>query len=775
MIETAPSPFRESLITELTPWSAVERSEQFPDTFTFPAYGGSGVIFYGLDQSGFQGANCNLSAKFLPRFGTSVDDLNVYHKRMHSAHMLFDDMLGTSNQMPIGYMTFEMSIDGYTLAPGDLTILAHDWQRVTNLHDGTTCTSYQFKSGVRMQVEHVLPVGSVTPHFRVRFESTDGKAHQIKFSFQLKTRTRHGMALWDQTPTYLHADAGGALAAGAVALQDGLYHTLADYTLGWAVAMTGAKHHLQQKIGRVTLAAERVFDIDAATPGAAEIAVVFGSSETGTATQESLTTALRQAVASSFDDAVQQSRAYWAAFFARTAAIETGEVVEEYLFHKSLILLSSGMALDTGAPPCFQFVSGCTWWQNGTYHDAMHVARGLLQTNALPEVSDFVHWMRDYAWQKEARPIYWMTRFDGFSLTKEDNDMAFMAFTILGLVPILYAELTGKRCLDEEQIYPMTRQVAEYAVNRLLVKREGRYYLDVPVVADVTPEALLAPVQQDAFVLLSLQPLLRKAAEYAERLGVDAERRARWLDAVEHLYAPMDDEGFILSADGGRRSGWPFGWIALQCLAPRDIQPGPSQEALWHEKTQPRGPHPWGCCVSATLAGKWQDAPLADAMLKLATSAGAYGLGYFAEFSLDGLYSSSARMLACIPPFSTAHGAYLYAMAEYYVRGHVWDDTVEIGPLPGGRHAAQPWSIKRLRALGGALVTAQGDAAQVGGTITASEDHGAEVTLVRPPALQATGMTLSVDGEERTVGAEEAPCFLVTAGARVSFALSDVR
>jgi hypothetical protein len=346
-----------------------------------------------------------------------------------------------------------------------------------------------------------------------------------------------------------------------------------------------------------------------------------------------------------------------------------------------------------------------------------------------------------------------------------------MAFTIIGLIPVLYAETISKQRLAEDGIYQMVRHLAEYATRHMLLERDGQYYLKVVTVHDLTSEALETPAKQDAFVLISLRPLLRKAAEYAERLGVDAEQRASWRTVAEHLYIPRDAEGFFLSADEGRRMGWPFFWIPIHCLSPRDPQIPAAQLEFWQSRLKAGPGHPWGSFVTSAMASGWGQGANADALLLAGINLETYGLGYFAEFGLEGLYTWRATMLANLPPFCTAHGAYLYAVAQYFVRGSIWEERLEIGPPANSVHAAAPWTIQRLRALGGGLVSAQRDLSTVNGTVTAPPEHALEVTLLRPTAFTGTVLELRVNETLRTIDAAESATFTVHAGETACFTL----
>ncbi|MEI8196414.1 MAG: hypothetical protein WCI73_10935, partial [Phycisphaerae bacterium] len=561
--------FRESLATDLTPWRLVESSPRFPDNFIFPAVCGSGTLFYGLDASGLQGLTSALAAKHIPWFGTNADDLYFFHKRMHSTHLTYDDMGDLTNQMPLGYLTYVITIDDVEMNPGSLFTRGRDWQRITDLKDGSTTTSYTIADKVRLTIAHIIPMGSTTPHFRWTLASADGQPHRVKLRMELNLRLRGSTPLWDTPPQTLAADAESAIIATARTLKTGTFQAADDYSLAWGLAMAGATHqatsHYLTRPHRYTLLAERSVTLDAQGPVSFDSCVTFGVQQS--ATPETIRQELQTHIQGSYAAALADSTAYWTAFFNRTADLSTGNLKTDYLYHKTLALFDTALALDSGLPPSFQHVAGCPWWSNSSFHDTMYAARGLLQANARDESTELLGWLRDFAWQKEERPLYWLTRFDGLALTKDKNDLGFLALVTLGLVSILYTETIGPATLTRDGTYAMLCHIVRYAAARLLTKQNGTYYLTVAVIQDLGTECYVHKSQQDAFILLGLRTIFRKTHAYAVTLGVDAAERELWLDIADHLHVPHDAAGFLLASDGGPRWNWPFCWLPVFCLS----------------------------------------------------------------------------------------------------------------------------------------------------------------------------------------------------------------
>jgi hypothetical protein len=743
-----PQYFNESLVRSLTPWSAAESSDTFPDNFAFPAYCGSRVIFYGLDSSGFQGINCDLGAKHIPGFGPNAAALNVYHKEMHSTHQLWDDALEPANQMPLGYMTFEIVIDGVTVPPRDLLFCATDWLRNTDLRTAVVSTTYTIKKKIRVTVEHVVLVNSAQPHFRWKAETADGRSHKVTLRFQLKPRTRTGQLLWDIAPDSEIVESSCAVLAGAVLQKTGVYHAVDDYLLAWGIAMPGGSHRLEAIAFQPTLVAERTFEISVGSPAIAEVLAQFGTNVTKTQSADSVADLLRTGVERGIKKTVAQSMQYWDSFWNRVVNVDSGDVRADFLTYRSLQMLTSGNALDGGMPANFQYTSGCTHWRTSTFHDAMYVQKGLLQSNAVDEATTLMNWMNRKCWQPEERPIYWLTRYDGHVVTKKELDLGFLAFVTLGLIPILYWE-----SVDDEtwraRLYDMVRHAVRFVVKSLLVERDGLYYLSTPATGDFFEEPDEHLVQQDGFVLLGLRTLLRKAEWYARQLNVDVDERKHWTQVADNLYYPHDNENCLLDSENGSRSGWPLTHIAAFCTSPNDPQPQQAQKAQWHRiRKAGKVGQAWGLFVDVSCGNLYGHGDFAAKQLQNGINMGGYGCGYFSEFFLDTPGGPNAPLRANLPPFTTAHGAYLSGVASMFVRESIWSPSIELGILLGSGYALGHWKIERLRSLNGAVISLTGSPQTVYGTVNAPKSHRIDVTVVRPKQLENVDVTLySNDGE----------------------------
>ncbi len=790
--------FKESLVCTMTPWKTVEKYEYFPDNFTFPAMCGSGVIFYGLDSTGFQSINCDLALKHVPSNGSTADDLYVFHEAMHSNHLQYDD-LGKYQltQMPLGYMSFSIMIDGVRIAPGLFINTAFDWERVIDLKTGVTTTAYTLPAGVRLTIEHVLLMGSSCPRFRLTAESTDNRSHVVDFRFELKLRTRYGSPIWDGSPEVQCQDDKCILLAAKIR-RNGMYQPPEDYSLLWGLAVKDGVHHIDTAMreftgfghrpavpgcggsvndgfaGKVTLTAQKRLCVEPGHSDQLESAIHFGSDVAGTDNAPEAASQLGGAIDRGFDHACGQSFEWWNDYFDKCASIHIDDVKMEYLFHRTLHLLTTGIAFRRGAPPSFQFVAGSPWWSNSSFHDSFYIIRGLIQANMKSHAQALLEWMRDYQYQKEERPIYWLTRYDGYPITRfmpEGEDKGYSAVTSLGLIPVLFTEAFGRDSLDRIGTYRMIRQILDYCTNHMIKPSDVRYVIDVSSATDVRSDSYKNEARHDAFLSLSMKPLYRKACEYAGYLNSDIEQVAEWEHIADNLYVPRDHEGNIMRNERGEKDGLFMTWSPVFQVSESDMRLPASQAELW-KVSNARSWQAWGQFVASACGIAWHDGAYAFERLKYAVTEGSYGTGYISEVFLKGHRWWKSTNLANIPPFSTGHGSFLFAMVEHFVHGHIWNNVVQIGPLPGSDYYERGWRFRHFRSLNGALVTAAYDGNVIQGEITPSNNHAqTEARFIRPTLMLDKEVHAVIGDDVITFGPDEAICASVSGGEAVPFVI----
>src|SRR6478672_11873967 len=119
--------FKDSFVTHVTPWSITEEATALPTTI-FPAYIGSGNCIVSIDSSGLQGLNHGVQRAFRPV--ENAGDLYVIK------HGLVSDALSEGNALPLGFLHWEMELDGEVIHSDNLSHNAFMWSRNVFIDEG---------------------------------------------------------------------------------------------------------------------------------------------------------------------------------------------------------------------------------------------------------------------------------------------------------------------------------------------------------------------------------------------------------------------------------------------------------------------------------------------------------------------------------------------------------------------------------------------------------------------------------------------------------------
>jgi hypothetical protein len=178
--------FRDSLVSEIDPWTMVERNARIP-RFVLPAYIGSGVLGMSIDGTGMQGLDCVLgrSKRYHQGDASHTDDMYIFGEGLISDH------IGQKNIMPLGYLSYSLTVDGkqYT-SPMSLVEHSSQWMRRIDLKHATVTTAFSLDSGVRVTLTCFTPYYSNRIVYTVSFESTDGARHEVRFAPQIDLLVR---------------------------------------------------------------------------------------------------------------------------------------------------------------------------------------------------------------------------------------------------------------------------------------------------------------------------------------------------------------------------------------------------------------------------------------------------------------------------------------------------------------------------------------------------------------------------------------------------------
>jgi len=579
---------------------------------------------------------------------------------------MISDHLYTKSLTPLGYLDYDLVIDGRVVDATSMTRRVQSWQRTVNIREATVKTTLELTDGVGLDILAFTPYGKEEVFFHFTFRGLDGISHRVQFRPRLKLALRPrsgGKPIPDSIPL---REAGTATARiVAEATPDGAFSPHEHYLLDYRV--TGSP-------GGVPFADESglgvTFDSDVSEDSVQMVCRFrLANSEEAKAVSppeglgtESITLGdLEEALASHLED--------YANYYDSGARIDVGDAKRELLFNNSLYLLRIGGTYDAGFPLQFLLFHAESWF-GSTFWDLNFIADGLIRTNHLEPVRNVIRWL-NRAKNPEGRPFAWITRYDGSSaMPPEWSDTGFMVNAAFAMVAIRYYEATRDREFLASDCYPLIRTIAEYAVSER-VRREGDYFIGGPAGFDVNaPQEINETFSTAWFVVV-----LRKAAEYAEILDADPALRKDWREVTENIRFEQGPDGYHQS----RNHPKPGNWVSM-LLYPTEAAPLLNLEVFAeNRKTQcfldDYPVHqPW-CFFWQALSDMRLDPARADEADRNIDEGlrFVYGPGYFSEIAPEGKGG-----LVGLPPYATAHGTYLTAITEQLVSGSIWDNTLNV-------------------------------------------------------------------------------------------------
>lgn len=680
----------DSAVTSYTPWSITEEADHLPLRI-LPAYVGSGLLGAGLDASGMQNLDCDLARdkRYTGVDFEHKDDLYLFHEAMISDH------LGPRNLMPLGRLTLGLAVDGQDLTPADeFAAAVTRWRRYHDLKQATVETQYELRHGVAIRIFAFCPQEREEVIFRIGVRSTDGRSHQVSISprLDLTLRSRNGGG-----PIYDRFDppsvGPGFGVRRATVLKDGPRHARQDYRLAPAVRWTGKGQLVSTQ---------------------ASVGITRDLVATGREQLQDLSLGLASPMPGplepwEFTPRLNAHRRDWSSYWRGCGDLWGDDPLRELVAHQSLSLFRIGTTYRNGAPLEFHLFHPENWY-GGTFWDLTFVIDGLLRWNVLEPGRRSVEWLNRVA-APEGRPFHWMTHYDGGSAMPPGSaDTGLMVNAAHATAAIRLYEATGDLALLRDRVYPIVAKVARWSAASFFL-REGDHWIGGGAGLD----ANTAMEPNETFTTLWFASVLRRAAGYAELLGVDAEERARWNSIAQCVQPEIGVDGYHQSRSVAR----PFGWVSL-LLYPTEATPlvdlplfarnraGQAFEYDYH--TYQPWVYFWQALSDLRLGADRLDQ--ADARISEGLKA-LYGPAYLAEILPAGISMEG------LPPYQTAHGSYLAACAEQVLAGDTWSDTVDLFVNLPARLRSRTLGFRSLRSPRGCVASGQWSPGSVSATITA--------------------------------------------------------
>lgn len=772
--------FPDSMVRDVTPWQVREEAEFYPDAI-LPAYIGSGRIGVGIDASGMQGLDCRLSMtdryKWAP--GSHADDLYVFHERMISEHINLDPQMTfhAKDLMPLGYLDYTISIDnGPKIRSADLAQYVTRWERTTDIRQATVDTVLYLKQGIRLRIQAFSPYDSSQVCFRFFISGIDDKPHRVTLSPQLHPKLRPRSNSWPVTDTITHSSHGAdtGMLRGIIH-SDGKFKPLEDYEVAWGVA---GKH------GTVFTDAEAVgitftdLAVDTSKTQVQDVIFYFGSSAIGTDDNKSVDAVLRSFLEDGFNSLLNTHKADYASYYDSGAQIHVGDAKREFMYNNSVYLLRLASSYRSGVPlNLLLFHPVC--WSGATFWDLNFVLDGLIRSNHLEPVGRAVTWLKD-AVNSEGRPFHWMIHYDGTSAWPSGwgPERGYLVSAAHAMSAIRHYETTRDRQLLASTIYPIVERVADYAVaDRFITDPDNP---DHYIGASSGNDGAAPTETNETFTTLWFAVVVKKAIEYSAALGVDNDRRAIWQDRLDGLKLEKGLHNGKTMYFQSRTHPRPGSWLSMS-LYPTEASPlvDPDTYAAnrsvqcfldWYHSsdTPPQQTHqPWvyfwqavsdmrlaSSLSAAGIPSQW-NADTCEAYIATGLSY-IYGPGYFCEIAPE-----STKDLVGMPPYQSAHGAYITAASEQLVSGSIWEDTVDVFVNLPASMRDNEISFTNIRTPRGQVISATMNMDNIKITLSGRS------SMVRVRVLIPSNLV----GKDFTVTANGRPCETTVQDETVTFSL----
>ena len=331
--------WKNSCVTKLDPWRVVEESTALP-MHIHPAFVGSGVLGCGIDSSGLQSLDTELSSAF----GVHPGGDSLYVLR----HGYIGNAITPKNFLPAGYLSWRLRKGERWIDGRNLLQAASLWHRTVDLRTASVETEMLLDRELRLRIRLFSPIGGNTVYIEVGLRGYDtrnrplAKPIPIELSVDLNLVLRNGGPIFTRIET-----AGDAVTLDAVGHEKYSLRYRWQHDPAWRIT------HSENTYGLAY--AGEIGNSETVLHGAIDFAAPPSPTNWN------------------HTNSWQQHCSDWKVYWAQMASIEIGDVEREFLFANSLYLLRSGHDCAQGGTAQFliQHQPGwhaCTFWDMHEWH-----------------------------------------------------------------------------------------------------------------------------------------------------------------------------------------------------------------------------------------------------------------------------------------------------------------------------------------------------------------------------------------------------------------------
>lgn len=701
--------FKDSCVTQLSPWRAGEEATSLPERI-FPAFAGSGVCAVGLDASGLQGLNHRVQAAY--GAAERAGDLYIIH------HGMVGDQLFEDCALPLGYMDWEMELDGDLITSANLAEEAVLWERELLLDEAKVVTTMMFRNRLRLRIAVWVPYGTKSPVVEVELQGRRYMAKPLErnlaVSFRLRVtpQTRQGAPLYS---SFAAGDDALALEFEGSRERYRVAYTL-DNDLGLHPQFADGRFGIEWKasVGHDAQRMRAVIGLGERTP-VGELASVRERHETS-----------------------------WSSYYASMADVRGISDKESYLLHHSYYLIRMGMDFSKGitiGTPFYQ-----PWcWKASVFWDSHFVSDGLLRAGDQADVDTFLDFLHR-TMKPEGKPFPWMMQYDGHSTIPEERDFAPLVISAHAMTAIKAFEYGRDREQLERVVFPILARISAFAADAMFREEEhGKWIVAMPVSNDVV-EDVAVEINQ-TYTCAWFLSVFKKTIEYADLLGAGEEIAARLRPIVDGYYLEQGDGMYLHARNMPIEDQHYASWTPF-LLYPTEASPFVDTETLRRTRELYNFPdlylekqgdyQPWGNFMQSSSDLRLGEVDKAHATFAAGLNY-AFGPGLFSEVG-------PRQETVALPPYITAHGNYISNLLSFFVTDSLWGGPIGVFARLPKAYRELALSVKGIRAFGGARVA---EAEYGPSRVTAALEGlraGAVVELPVPAGVPDDAVAVRVNG-----------------------------
>jgi len=731
--------FVDSKVTRISAYSVVEESQAMPHPY-LPAAVGSGVLAFGLDASGLQGLPAGGVDEFYKcrhaPFHATQTDLYVLHTGLNSEHLFVNEVKVHGkdasaepfcygmrrNHMPLGFLTQEFAYGDVRIDSPSIPSHACLWERKFDLGGGVITTKYLLDDHIGVEIEVFSPHNGEDVYVRLRrrasrrspFDKTPLGSTPFTWTVRLALTTRGGIEIF----THGKKDGGTDVQAGTRTLlarieKDSLYKPTETYAVLYGLAAAG----MDVSVSQAGLTATMTGPMDADQEGLLRLTFRrFSDIPQPTAITQSPPLAKAAAdrdalekdcgafTAADFAKAREAHGIDYQQFWAGVADIAVAsddpfEQKRQYLLHMSQYL--ARCTDDYGLGGTAQFaLNHQNGWGASSFHDQHYIVDGLAKSGFYDAAVRHAYWAAKVM-KSTGRPFPWMMTYDGTPTITPERDRAPMSDSNRAILNCRIYEHAGleKDALLREAVYPVVRRVAQFALTDWFVRQPDGQLLFRGVENDVMGDE---PMTHDAGTYITYLSVLRKAVEYSQKLGVDADLRATWQAVVDEVKPIVTNGRYLahLGATDDKRYGDPCWLRNINFIGEAGEFLDENIFLATHDFNGPQGicNLVWINFMFTCSDIRLGRADRAEQGFVDSFDRRTHGPGYFEE-----VMPPMGR--AGLPPFATAHGCHLQAACEQIVLSDFWRPRVWVGRGLPSRMRCKTVTFRNLRARDGLMIS----------------------------------------------------------------------